>query len=267
MATETKTTTSQPSRARRAESPSVRAFRASMGEMLPARRAGPRAAARVTTIPTTIAATNAETGRLGSSMVTSPTVRTQATMTAARIEPMTTPTQRPDDAEQERLAQDEPGDLAAGRAGRPQQAEFAGPLDERHRERVEDEERAGEQGDRGDERGRGLEVGGRGPERGGEVGRRREDVRLDEQAALERGRDGGRIRAVVEGEVDPRHGVLVEDGLGRPQRHDDGPPERPDRRAVAFEDPDDPVGRGVARALDASARSRSRGRPPWRGGA
>ena len=66
-----------------------------MGEMLPARRAGPRAAASVTTIPTATEATKAETGRLGSSSVTSPTVRTQATMIAASSEPMTTPSSDP----------------------------------------------------------------------------------------------------------------------------------------------------------------------------
>ena len=96
MATETKTTTSQPSRARRAESPSVRAFRASIGEMLPARRAGPRAAARVTTTPDDDRGHERRDRQAGLvQRSTSPTVRTQATMTAARIDPMTTPSSEP----------------------------------------------------------------------------------------------------------------------------------------------------------------------------
>ena len=139
------------------------------GEMLPARRAGPSAAASVTTTPTTTAATKAETGRLGSSSVTIADGPDPGDHDRRQQRADDDPEQRPDDAEHERLAQDEPGDLAAGRAGGPQEAQLAGPLDERHRQRVEDEECAGEQRDRGDERGRRLEV------RGGRSRARRRD--------------------------------------------------------------------------------------------
>ena len=97
------------------------------------------------------------------------------------------PDRRTDEPDGERLGQDERADLDAGRPGGPQQPDLAEPLDDRHRERVEDQERAGEQGDRGDHRGRGLEVGGGGPQRVGEVLGRRNDIRFDQQTVL-RGR-------------------------------------------------------------------------------
>ena len=54
---------------------------------------------------------------------------------------------------------DEPSDLPARRAGSPQQAQLSDALGDGHRQRVEDQERADEQGDRRDERGRRAEVG------------------------------------------------------------------------------------------------------------
>ena len=186
-----------------------------MGEMLPARRAGPRAAARVTTIPTTTAATNAETGRLGSSSVTSPTVRTQATMTAASSEPMATPRSDPTTPSRNAWRRTNPviwPRVAPAARRRPSSRARSTSVMESvlkmrnapvnsaiaamsavvaWKSAVED------------------------AERGGEVGRRRQHVRLDEQASFERGRDGLRIRAVGEREVDPGDGVLVE---GRPAR-------------------------------------------------
>ncbi len=71
-------------------------------------------------------------------------------------------TRRPDD---EGLDEDERGELTAGRARGAEQAELADPFHDGHRERVEDEERPGEQGDRGDQGGRGREVTGRGAQR------------------------------------------------------------------------------------------------------
>ena len=71
-----------------------------------------------------------------------------------------------------------PSDLTAGRAGRAEEADLADPLDDGHRERVEDEEGPDEQGDRRDQGGRRREVRGRGAQRGGEVGGQLQDVRL-----------------------------------------------------------------------------------------
>ena len=67
--------------------------------------------------------------------------------------------------------EDEPGDLAAGRPGRAEQADLADPLGDRHREGVEDQERPDEQRDRRDQGGRRPEVGGRGAQRRREVAR------------------------------------------------------------------------------------------------
>ena len=129
-----------------------------------------------------------------------------------------------------RLDEDEALDLAAGRAGRPQQADLADALDDGHREGVEDEERAGEQGDRGDQRGRRLEVGRRGAQRGGEVRGRGEDVRLDGERDLEGGGDTAAVARRARGRCPPgSRPVVAEDGLRRPRsgRRRSGPTRRP----------------------------------------
>ena len=138
--------------------------------------------------------TTASSGSAGRSRVTEPTVRTNATIADREQRPEGEPEERAGDAEDERLGEHERHDLAATRPGGPQQADLADPLGDGHRQRVEDQERAGEQGDRGDQRGRRLEVGGRRAQRGGEVLRRGQDVRLERQPRLERGRDGRRGR-------------------------------------------------------------------------
>ena len=132
---------------------------------------------------------------------------------------------------------------------RAQQTHLAEPLRDGHRQRVEDQERSGEQRDRGDETGRGLEVGGRRTQRGCEVLWRGQHVRLGDQARLERRRDGRRVRTGGEADVDPAHAGVAEDRLRRPQRHDHRPAERPGQRSVAGDDPDDPVVDRVARPL------------------
>ena len=178
-------------------------------------------------MPTSSAMTMASSGSAGRSRVTDPTVRTNATIADASSAPRTSPSERTDDAEDERLGEHERHDLAATRAGGPQQADLADPFGDGHRQRVEDQERAGEQGDRGDQRGRRLEVGGRRAQRGGQVLRRGQDVRLRGQARLERGDDRRPGRAGAEADVDAASRRLVEDGLGGLQRDDDRPPGRP----------------------------------------
>ena len=61
--------------------------------------------------------------------------------------PAASPIVELDQADDQRLEQHRPTDLAAARAERPQQGELAGALGDEHRERVEDDERADEQGD------------------------------------------------------------------------------------------------------------------------
>ena len=87
-----------------------------------------------------------------------------------------------DDAEHQRLGEHVAHDLAPPGPRRAQEADLAEPLRDGHRQRVEDQERSGEQRDCGDETGRGLEVGGRRTQRGGEVLWRGQHVRLGDQA-------------------------------------------------------------------------------------
>ena len=87
-------------------------------------------------------------------------------------------------------------------AGSTEQAELAQAFDDGHRERVEDQEGAGEQGDRGDERRRRREVAGRRLHRRRDVARRGDDVRLAEQSRLERVDDRDGIGAGCQVEVD-----------------------------------------------------------------
>ena len=185
-----KTATSQRRRARRALGRSIRALSASTGGMRPARRAGLQGRREGHGEPDREGGEGALGGdaRVPAAARRRPS-RPRRAMTAARTAPSSTPISGPDDADGQGLDEDERGQLAAGRAGRAQQAELADPLDDGHRERVEDEERAREQGDRRDERGRGREVTGRGAHRGPEVARRREHVRLGEQRRLEGVRD------------------------------------------------------------------------------
>ncbi len=77
--------------------------------------------------------------------------------------------QRSDDPDDEGLGEDERHDLAATSTGRAEQPDLADPFVDGHRQRVEDQERTGEQRHGRDERGRRLEVGRRRTEGGGEV--------------------------------------------------------------------------------------------------
>ena len=86
--------------------------------------------------------------------------------------------------------------------GGPQQRDLADALDDRHRERVEDQERTDEQRDRRDQRRRGLEVDGRGMQRRGDVAGRRERVRLRRDPLLEGGRHGVGIAPRCQPDVD-----------------------------------------------------------------
>ncbi len=187
--------------------------------------------------------------------MTDPTVRTNATIAAARTAPARQADQRSDDTERERLGEHERHDLIATRAGRAQEADLADPLDDGHRQGVEDEECTGEQGDRRDECGRGLEVGRGRPERRREVLRRRQHVRLGGQAGLEGCRDGRRIGVGGEADVDAGHAGIVEDRLGGRQRDDDGPPERTGQRSVTADDAHHSEGRAVAGTLHRQRRT------------
>ena len=161
----------------------------------------------------------------------------------------------PDDAQNERLAEHEAHDLAAAGTRGAQQADLADPFRDGHRQRVEDQECASEEGDRGDQRGRHREVRGRAAQGRGDVGRRREDVRLGGQTALEGGlrrRGGG---AAGQADVDPRDGRRAEDGLRRSKRDHHGPPVRVGARPVTGDDPDDPVRDVVAETADREGRS------------
>ena len=125
-------------------------------------------------------------------------------------------------------------DLAAGRAGRAEQADLAHPLSDGHRQRVDDQERAGEERDRGDEGGRRLEVGRRGAEAVAPASAgRREHVRLDQQPRTRaRPRPSAGDAPGASAEVDPGH---ARSGRRRPapsHRHDDGPPAHVARRAA-----------------------------------
>ena len=150
--------------------------------------------------------------------------------------------ERPEDPEDERLDEDEALHLAAGRAGGPEQADLAHPLEDRHRERVDDEERAREERDGGDERGGRLEVGRRGAQRRrrGPAARRSRTARPAD-ATPGRVTTSAGIGAGGEADVDPGEPGLVEDGLGGPQRDDHGPAARHPERAAAGQDADDAV--------------------------
>ena len=165
--------------------------------------------------PTATASAAPSTGNGGDSRTTSPTVRSDATMTFASSAPSTTPTTDADRADDRGLGEDEAADLAAGRARRAQQSDLADALVDGHRQRVEDQERAGEQGDGGDEGGRGGETGRGGAQRVGEILRRGDDVGLGEERRLEGGRDRGGIGTGIEGDVDAGHAGLIERLLGR----------------------------------------------------
>ena len=68
----------------------------------------------------------------------------------ARPTPAPTPSDRADDAEQQRLDQHGPVDLPAAGADGPHQADLAGALGDQHREGVDDQEDADEEGDPGE---------------------------------------------------------------------------------------------------------------------
>ena len=216
---------------------------ASTGGMRPARRAGSRAAASVTPRPiSTTATTDAGWG----------SARSNGT---ARDRPELERHQLGEDERRRRAraaprrprgstawARTNPVSLAARRARRPQQPDLADPLGDGHRQRVEDQERADEQGDRGDQRGRRLEVGGRAPGatrrgRPATTGRTARPVRRD----LERSRSSRRSsRPGRRADVDAADRVVAEDRLrrraaGRTTVRPSLPAERP----VAGEDPDD----------------------------
>ncbi len=74
-------------------------------------------------------------------------------------------------AEDHGLDDDECHELATGRARCPEQAELADPLGDGHRQRVEDQEGAHEQGDGGDQRRGRAEVRGRAAQGARDVGR------------------------------------------------------------------------------------------------
>ena len=197
-----------------------------------ARRAGSSAAARVTTTPTATAVASVESGSSG------PLERDRADRAEVgghrgrkqrRRGRSRSPTRR---ARPRAPGQDERADLDPRRAGGAQQPDLAEPLDDGHRERVEDQERAGEQRDRGDERGRGLEVRGRGPQRVREVlpATRRRTARRA-VAASRAAVTAAASASGVEADVDAGHAGLVEDGLGRVERHE-RPSARPTPRAA-----------------------------------
>ena len=149
---------------------------------------------------------------------------------------------RPDDADGHGLDEDVRGQLAARRAGRAQQAELADPLDDGHRERVEDQERAGEQRDGGDERGRRREVAGRGAHR--RPPRSRGDdrtygsaSRVDSSASVTDAAGSCPSSRPMSMRVRPSAAKTV---WAVSQRHDDGPAAGAGPRPVAGQDADDP---------------------------
>jgi hypothetical protein len=156
----------------------------------------------------------------------------------------------PDRAQHERAEQHEPDDLAPGGPGGSQQADLAGALPDRHRDRVDDEEGAHEQHDRGHERARGAEVRrGRAQPRG-EVRGRGQHVGLGGQPVGEPPGDVGRGDAGGEADVDPGDPVEPE---GRPrdlERDDHRPPGGARDRTRSGDDPDDPQGGRLTDALD-----------------
>ena len=150
------------------------------------------------------------------------------------------PEYRPEETQGQGLEEDEPVDLVAGGAGRPQERHLADSLGDRHRQRVEDQEGAHEQRDRGDQGGRGLEVGGRGAQRGGHVRRSRDDVGLGVDPLLDAAGDDLGDRACVEEQVDPADATEPEQG-GGPIDRDDNDAVVPGRqRTRAGQDPRPP---------------------------
>ena len=149
---------------------------------------------------------------------------------------------RADDAQDERLAEHEGHDLATAGARGAQEADLADPFRDGHRQRVEDQERAREQGDGGDERGGHREVGRGGAQGRRDVGGGRQDVRLGGEAGLEGGLGRAPAGAVGQPDVDARDGRAAEHGLRGPQRDDHRPPVGVGDGSVAGDDPDDPVG-------------------------
>ncbi len=158
---------------------------------------------------------------------------------------------RPRQPDQRGLDDDVRRELSAPSARGAQEAELADALDDGHRQRVEDEERAREQGDRGDQRGRRRELAGRRAHRGRKVRWRRHDVGLAEEPLLEEVRDVRRGPARLQQDVDAGDPVDPEDRSGDVESRDDHPPVRSAPWPVAGEDPDDPQVDGRRHTLDA----------------
>ena len=156
--------------------------------------------------------------RVGATAATEPIEPTQAAMPIARRIPRPTPNERADQADDRCLDEDERGQLCAGRAGSPQERQLADAFDDGHRQRVDDQERAGEQGDRGDQRGRGRELAGRRAQVDRQVVGGRQQVGRIVDGRLERGDGLRRGRLVRQRDVDTGHAVGPERGLRGCQR-------------------------------------------------
>ena len=111
--------------------------------------------------------------------------------------------------------------LASRHACGAQEPDVAGAFRDRHRQRVEDEERSPEEREGRDERDRDPEVRGGCPQPGDQLVRRRQGVRLHGEPAFERRRHGGDTASPDQAEVHEIDGVRAEQRLGSLERHDD----------------------------------------------
>ncbi len=141
-----------------------------------------------------------------------------------------------EDADDGCLDEDVRGELPTRGTGRAQQTELADTLDDRHRQRVEDQERPREERDRRDKGGRRGEVAGRRFHRRGKVAWRRDRVRLRKERRLERVDDRGRVRPGDQVQVDASHALGAEHRQRDGQVRDDHAARRTAPRAVGGED-------------------------------
>ncbi len=141
-----------------------------------------------------------------------------------------------EDADDGCLDEDVRGELPTRGTGRAQQTELADTLDDRHRQRVEDQERPREERDRSDKGGRRGEVAGRRFHRRGKVAWRRDRVRLRKERRLERVDDRGRVRPGDQVQVDASHALGAEHRQRDGQVRDDHAARRTAPRAVGGED-------------------------------
>ena len=124
---------------------------AAMGGTRVARIAGNSPASSVMPMPTMSETTIVLVAKTRSALGRStPSELKSASIPSARRRPRISPTMRREEPDDERLEDHGAEDLTPRRADRPQRRELARPLRDRDRERVEDDERADEEGDRGE---------------------------------------------------------------------------------------------------------------------